>query len=122
VTGSGEREGLVAYIIPEFQSQGDVPLQHDICSASVIPGELPAVAFGVGKRILKALRQASNQDRRGSESAAKAISPKARGQERLEVGPSPEIAHVIDREKTDATIAWLHKAGCRTIDETVRAR
>jgi len=103
VTGSGDGDGLVTYIIPQFQSQGDVPLQHDICAASVIPGELPTVVSGVFEREcvttgeLHRFNRATPRDRR--KSASKAIRSDAGRGERLKACPDPQVAHIVEREK-----------------------
>jgi hypothetical protein len=39
VTGPGDEAGLPGHVIPEFQAQGNVPLQHQVGAASVIPGK-----------------------------------------------------------------------------------
>ena len=43
VTGPGDDGGLSSYVIPEFQSQGEVSLEEEVGAASEIPGELPPV-------------------------------------------------------------------------------
>jgi len=100
MTSPSEWDRLVGHVIPDFQSQGDVPLQHDICAASVIPGELPTVVCRVYQR--KSVTDGSTK--RGARSTSKAIRSDAGRGERLKASPDPQVAHIVEREKINTRV------------------
>ena len=100
VAGSGDEAGLAGYIISEFKAQGKVPLQHDVCPASVIPSELMAVVR---------LDRGGNNGRDHGGSAAEVIGPQADSGKRLHRRPHPEIVHVIESNEIDAIVTGAER-------------
>jgi hypothetical protein len=94
MTGAGDEAGPSSYVIPEFQSQGKVPLQPDVGPASVIPGELVTVVR----------TDEAQNNQRGRRRSTEVIGSQPGGGERLHARPNTEIADVIEGDEIDAVV------------------
>ena len=73
MAGTGDETGLAGNVIPEFKSQGEVPLQHQVGAAAVIPCKLPTVVR----------TDQMGTDRRGGRGSTEAIGSQANSSKRL---------------------------------------